>query len=106
MDPLTHPLLDTTSHLPSSLWAPLGSQSCGGDGRMGFESSRSPAWLCRGRAPSRGPSYGLRGRDSGKVGSAPTLVLGSGSEQQPRAASSVRPLDTDCGSAMAALLYY
>ena len=45
------------------------------------------------------------GPDSGELGSAPTLVLGSGSEQQPRAASSVRPPDAGCGSAMAALLY-
>lgn len=47
-----------------------------------------------------------RGRYSGEVGSAPTLVLGSGSEQQPRAASSVRPLDAGCGSAMAAVLFH
>lgn len=35
-----------------------------------------------------------------------SLVLGSGSEQQLRAASSVRPPDAGCGSAMAALLYH
>lgn len=51
--------------------------------------------------PSGGPSRATQGFDSGELGTAPTLVLGSGSEQQARAASSVRPLDASCGSAMA-----
>lgn len=73
---------------------------------MGFEPSQSRAWLSGGCAPPGGPSCALRSRYSGEVDSAPTLVLGSGSEQQPRAASSVRPLDAGCSSAMAALPFH
>lgn len=87
MDPLTDPPLDTISPLPATLVRP----------RRGSNPAQQ-AWLNQGICSLRGPG-------SEEAGSAPTLVLGSASEQQPRAASSVRPQDASCGSAMATLLY-
>lgn len=106
MDPLTDPPLDTIRPFPSSLRPVQGGQSCKG-GRngvriqsvLGLAEPGNLLPLCTPTGPCGDPN-------SGEGGSAPTLVLGSGSEQQPKAAWSVRPPHAGCGSAMAALLFH